>query len=449
MRRISTLFLLGALVVGCGPDEDPEEARTEARGSGEAAAAPWCDDLEPLGDVAEGNLVGMENGDDHVQGVIQAYTDAHRDTYAGRWLDREHGGTLVLAFTDDPEAHLEAILALPLDGPAISPTSGAGAEVSTNDPEASTVGDSDTVVDVVPARYTEAELSEIQDDAITALESTGLEVWGVGQDTEHNRVSIDVEDPDDEARRIVAEHLPVEAVCVSGSASDPPAPPPVDPEAPPTLLPAEGTDALVTCGGMSFPYSALENPLGFEDTDHPLAAALLESLSSGEGAFLGEGSWRLLLDDGDHALVAQGDPPGATMSFEWTGDRWIWSGLSGGPCETRVVLPPGLGEADWILDPAFPEPGPDTTEIHVLVTERSCTGAAEIGDRLVGPEIRQTAHEVVVAFAVIPLEGGAFTCPGNPSLPVTVELDEPLGDRVLADGGFFPPHPAGEPHPDR
>jgi len=30
---------------------------------------------------------------------------------AGIWIDRDHGGTLVLAFTDDPAAHLEAVLA--------------------------------------------------------------------------------------------------------------------------------------------------------------------------------------------------------------------------------------------------------------------------------------------------------------------------------------------------
>jgi hypothetical protein len=38
-----------------------------------------------------------------------------------------------------------------------------------------------------------------------------------------------------------------------------------------------------------------------------------------------------------------------------------------------------------------------------------------------------------------------FTCPGNPSASVAFDLQEPLGDRELLDGAFFPPAEPIEP----
>ena len=52
----------------------------------------------------------------------------------------------------------------------------------------------------------------------------------------------------------------------------------------------------------------------------------------------------------------------------------------------------------------------------------------------------ETDDAVLVAFAVIPIAGMA-TCPGNPSTSATVELSEPLGQRWVYDGLFFPPKP--------
>jgi hypothetical protein len=35
-------------------------------------------------------------------------------------------------------------------------------------------------------------------------------------------------------------------------------------------------------------------------------------------------------------------------------------------------------------------------------------------------------------------EEGGVTCQGNPSVPIRVELSEPLGDRVLVDPALLP-----------
>jgi hypothetical protein len=460
------VVLVAVLVLAaCGGDDG---AAVDAGGAGDDELAPWCGDLEPLGPIAEGNLAGPENADDVVLGVIATYLDEHADAFAGDWIDREHGGTYVMAFTSDPEAHLQAILELPLDAATSDPASTdaptgpvdlSGATTIAGEPLpppeppmtdappdtegldlTGTVGDSDTAIDTVLATYTVRELEALQDEAIDRLADADLEVFGVGQDTEHNRVHLDIEEPDDEARRLVGERFEVDAVCVSGSAAGV-APPTIDPSAPPTILPPEGADPQVTCGGdgTTFPLSAFDQPFGFEDGDHPLVPVLRESLT-GEFASYVDASWRLLSEDDRSALV-EADEPAVVMRFEWTGDRWIWDGGSGGPCQPGVVLPPGLGEASWELDPAFDPPGPDTTEVHVLVTELDCTSGSEIGDRLVGPEVRESDDQVVIAFAVIPPEGSAFDCQDNPPHAVTVELSAPLGNRVLADGRSVPPRP--------
>ena len=85
-------------------------------------------------------------------------------------------------------------------------------------------------------------------------------------------------------------------------------------------------------------------------------------------------------------------------------------------------------------------PDPADTAINLLVTEQGCANSREMGDALKGPQVIETDDAVLVAFAVIPIAGMA-TCPGNPSTPVTIELSEPLGQRTLYDGVYYPPKP--------
>jgi hypothetical protein len=97
-------------------------------------------------------------------------------------------------------------------------------------------------------------------------------------------------------------------------------------------------------------------------------------------------------------------------------------------CDARPLTVPG-GDSIY-LDPAFPTPGQDATEIHVLVEEMNCSGASSPEGRLLPPVVTYTANRLTVAVTVRPV-GGPATCPGNPRLPVTVVLPEPIGDRTL------------------
>ena len=97
-----------------------------------------------------------------------------------------------------------------------------------------------------------------------------------------------------------------------------------------------------------------------------------------------------------------------------------------------LVFPPGLAPVRWELDPAFATPQASDTTIQVLATEIDCASGRDMGDALRGPEVLETESEVVIAFAVVPVVGGA-DCQGNPSTPVAVTLDAPLADRILRD----------------
>ena len=101
--------------------------------------------------------------------------------------------------------------------------------------------------------------------------------------------------------------------------------------------------------------------------------------------------------------------------------------------------PPGLARVEVTLAQGALL-GPEDTAIHVLVTEHGCSSGREMGDALKGPQVIETDHAVLVAFAVVPIAGFA-TCPGNPSTAATIELSLPLGQRVVYDGLHFPPKP--------
>jgi hypothetical protein len=167
-----------------------------------------------------------------------------------------------------------------------------------------------------------------------------------------------------------------------------------------------------------------------------MLAALAPFLESEEGAFWPQDGWQLLHQSPSAAILVtpfQGNL--AYMFLDRQGDDWVWSGssINGNPCELQYALPAGLNTVEWRLDPSAPEPGPDATDLHVLLTERECVGGREIGDRLVGPQIVFTDTDVRMVFAAEPPPGDAFDCQGNPETPYTVELPEPLGDREIIE----------------
>jgi len=195
-------------------------------------------------------------------------------------------------------------------------------------------------------------------------------------------------------------------------------------------------DLLVTCpSGPRFPLGAIyEIELVGPDDPDGLLAAIEPFLSSEEGPHWPQEGWQLLHRTAEQAtLVARSNGTLAYMFLDREVDAWKWGGssLSGSRCDLQYAIPAGLNTVGWRLDPAVSEPGPLTTELHVLLTERECVSGQAIGDRLVGPQVVMTDTEVRLAFAAERPPGDAHTCQGNPETSYVVELPEPLGEREI------------------
>jgi hypothetical protein len=206
----------------------------------------------------------------------------------------------------------------------------------------------------------------------------------------------------------------------------------------PDLATEEGPAAseLVGCGagGRTFPRSALDSLRDAPPPDGAMAEGMRSFLESGEGAFWPQEGWRVLSSTGDVTeLVVDADSQLWFQTLERRGGVWVWSGSSATPdCPLRVPAPDGFNDVLWRLDPDHEAPGPSSTEVHVLVHETACASGEPVGDRLVGPQVEVTATEARLGFLAKAQEGD-FNCPSNPETPITVPLEEPLGDRSLVD----------------
>lgn len=127
------------------------------------------------------------------------------------------------------------------------------------------------------------------------------------------------------------------------------------------------------------------------------------------------------------------------------------SSSPGGSVVTPSAFPPAtptasseFGPATWALDPAFPSPDLTARELHVLVWERACSSGKSTTGRMSEPLIVVGPGHMTITIGVRPLAGDQ-ECPGAPGTPLVVLLPEPLGSRILLDGGYVPPAPPRAP----
>ncbi len=214
---------------------------------------------------------------------------------------------------------------------------------------------------------------------------------------------------------------------------------------PPSGVPSSGPDQPIdlryTCGGFSFGAGLLDVGPGTDELANDPAAAALRAHLAGGGPdidFLPDTGWHRTGQDARTAeFVAVGGDIGViAVSLENVGGGWKVTGW--GDCQPRLELADGLGPAEWAFDSTQPQPGPATQVFDALVTEMNCNSGQPADGRIVGPRIVVRTEDVLVIFAVRPRPGGQ-RCPSNPSTRVTVDLGEPLGQRVLLDGGRLPP----------
>lgn len=109
------------------------------------------------------------------------------------------------------------------------------------------------------------------------------------------------------------------------------------------------------------------------------------------------------------------------------------------PANSRMMAP-DFGRATWALDPRAAAPDVASVTLNILVWEMACSSGSPTSGRMSVPVIDYEPATVTITIGVRPL-GGMQTCPGPPGTPAVVQLAEPLGNRVLLDGGLVPPAP--------
>ncbi len=222
-------------------------------------------------------------------------------------------------------------------------------------------------------------------------------------------------------------------------------------------------DVLITChGGPAFPASVVEGvgpvEVGQEDADdivRALAAVKEEAGIDAPGPLLDASAedvrWLVLWqgsdlsgEDGIGLLLAAPE----TTDFSLDRDEYLELGQHeghwrvegwGGGCRARLALDRASSWAQL----AWPEGADQQTgsTITVLVSEIECTSARDPEPFLAAePVVEETAEDVTVYWTSEAVVGGA-TCPGNPWVERTVQLESDLGERTLLDGSTWPAKP--------
>lgn len=203
---------------------------------------------------------------------------------------------------------------------------------------------------------------------------------------------------------------------------------------------------LLECSSPPFERSVLDAaPVPADSTDpaHVAARSALDDDAFGFG--LEEPFWELHRDDDSATFLFSPLPDldapvpsgegGPVITVRQIDGAWrLWGGSS--RCGLRTVID-GYGASDWWLDLSHGLPGPDATELHVLVQEPSCSSGDSATGRIREPAVVLSDDAIIIGVTVTP-KGGFQTCPLPPATPFVIALPEPRGDRPLFDGGSYP-----------
>lgn len=236
---------------------------------------------------------------------------------------------------------------------------------------------------------------------------------------------------------------------VAAAADSDPEPP--SPNLDPALAEWPGWPYRATCGFMGFdPVRVFSGPAEAEHGDGGPEKALRRMLADDFPFPRPDHGWRLAAKRHGRALFLRGrlgagfETPEQLedLELERRGGRWQMR-TSGSFCDMFTVSK-GRFAGGWSLTPKQPPLGPDTHSLWVI------TGARCSRDQKpprVTPAFDEIAGKLVMTlwlkYPKTAGSGNEICAAGLPPWPpVAVDLPEPLGDRPLYDGAFFPPLPA-------
>lgn len=203
------------------------------------------------------------------------------------------------------------------------------------------------------------------------------------------------------------------------------------------------------CGWLAFTADELSAAPPADDLGADGQAALeghaMEPVDPGDG-------WRVLAETGSELeLIRELDQsesggPGDVRTHEFLRVHTVsgvtdipdggWMLDAQGFCTPRLDLG-SLVPADLALAEL---PSPKARQIEIEVYERACASGQPADGRVEVVEQETSDGQLELVVGVRPLEG-AQDCPGNPPTPVTIQLDEPLGERTVVDASTLPPQP--------
>lgn len=131
---------------------------------------------------------------------------------------------------------------------------------------------------------------------------------------------------------------------------------------------------------------------------------------------------------GDHDLVRITASEGVANLDEG------WVPIAYTTCPLTVPLG-GLDTVGVWLDPAHP-PQPTDRALQLLVVEGGCHDADAVAAAIDVVDVAEDAATIAVALGVQAFSGPQPACTDGPLVPITVELEHPIGDRTIVDGAF-------------
>ncbi|HZO05059.1 MAG TPA: hypothetical protein VFB52_01615 [Solirubrobacterales bacterium] len=206
-----------------------------------------------------------------------------------------------------------------------------------------------------------------------------------------------------------------------------------------------------TCGFMGFdPVRVFSGPAAAEHGDGAPETALRDMLARDFPFPLPHHGWRMAARRNGKALFLHGrlgaefESPNQLENIELKHRGGRWQIETFGSFCNMFTVSQGRDAGGWRLAPKQPPLAPSTERLQVITGAR-CSRAQK--PPRVTPSFDEIAGKLVMTLWLrYPKTGGngnEICSPGLPPWPpVAIELPEPLGDRPLYDGAFFPPVPA-------
>jgi hypothetical protein len=195
-----------------------------------------------------------------------------------------------------------------------------------------------------------------------------------------------------------------------------------------------------SCGGPGYPLSLFDEPPGAENGDNPASRALRQLIRHPNGIeTLPSKGWRRGGRESDRLDFVARRPGAPSGLFEVIFERdrsgeWSYTSSSHYCALEPYLVDQRVGR--WTLDPDFPDPQPDDTEIHVLAEGSYCASGQP--PRITSPMISFGHRRLVIASVENPPDGKFNTCEGTPPIKFTFELESPIGERAVLDAHHFP-----------